>query len=90
MPLPLPNNTLTACSRSGRRPGRLTVAVNVRHATEFTKLSVAILTAAWKVPLPLPSSTLTVSLLRLGTIRSSLPSPLTSATTTERGFEPVL
>src|SRR5262249_59325318 len=44
--------------------------------------------ALWKEPLPLPSSTLTLSLKELATTRSGLPSPLTSATATEYGPEP--
>ena len=43
--------------------------------------------AAWKVPLPLPSSTLTLSLPSLATARSGLPSPLKSPTATDDGHE---
>src|SRR5207245_10984056 len=41
-----------------------------------------------KVPLPLPSSTVTVPELRLATARSRMPSPLTSPATTNSGFVP--
>src|ERR1700733_57874 len=44
--------------------------------------------AAWKVPLPLPKSMLTLPLPSFATTRSSLPSPLKSPTVTELGFDP--
>src|SRR5271165_2792050 len=44
--------------------------------------------AAWKVPSPLPSSTLTLALPLFATATSSLPSPLKSPTATELGLWP--
>ena len=45
----------------------------------------AVLAGAWKVPLPVPNSTLTVPSPALTVARSALPSPLKSPTATETG-----
>ena len=65
------------------------VAVDVAHRQGNGLAPTAKVCWVWKVPLPLPSSTLTVSLPLLATTMSGLPSPLTSATATENGLEPV-
>ena len=67
----------------------LAVAVDVGHGHGVGSLPVAKVAWLWKVPSPLPRSTLTLLPLALATTMSGLPSPLTSATATERGCVPV-
>src|SRR6516225_6939510 len=54
-------------------------------ATENGNDPTAEFTAAWKVPFPSPSSTLTLLVPKLAVTVSSLPSPLKSSTTTDSG-----
>ena len=57
--------------------------------TENGPVPVAKVCRAWKVPSPLPKSTLALAEPPFAVMRSSLPSPFTSPSVTERGFTPV-
>ena len=67
----------------------LAVPVHIPNCHRTGSVPVAKVCWFWKVPLPLPSSTLTVLLLSLATTRSSLPSPFTSTNATDYGSAPV-
>ena len=59
-------------------------------ATMAVGLAAFRLPKGWKVPLPMPNSTETLSDAKFATARSSLPSPLKSPTAMARGLEPAL
>jgi hypothetical protein len=71
----------------GRQVG-LPVAVEIPPVTENGPPPTANVCWVWKLPSPLPNNTDTLLSLRLATARSSLPSPLKSATPTEIGRLP--
>ena len=58
-------------------------------ATDKGRRPVAKSWRVWKVPSPLPSSTLTVLEEKFATARSGVPSPLRSPIATEKGLMPV-